>query len=57
MALTVIELYLSEDISQSASYSVSQSLENSIKDFKNFLKAFWANLKAIKNTAPSLSEG
>ena len=60
VALAIIELCLSEAIS----YSVSQSVENSVKYFfffklrSNLLKAFQVNLKVslgLVNTASSLS--
>ena len=48
VALAVIELHLSEGISQLVSQSVSQSLENSVNILfhSNFLKAFRVDLKA-----------
>ena len=50
IALAIIELRLSEGISQSLSQSASSQLvENSVEYFKfhsNLLKAFWADLKA-----------
>ena len=50
VALAVIKLCLSEDISQLLSQLLSQSLENSVKyifiKFRSNLKAFWVDLKA-----------
>ena len=51
VALAIIELRLSEDISQSVTQLLSQSLENSVKYIylkfcSNLLKSFRVNLKA-----------
>ena len=51
VALAVIKLRLSEGISQSVTYLLSQSVENSVKQYffkfrSNLLKAFWVDSKA-----------